>query len=397
MRLIVPAPMLTRLRRIYLRIGIHTAPPGTLFYFLHSRARALLHRRVYRFASGELYARGRFGGTPYYDIARVRRTRQVDGLALIFFMGLGDYLFTTPVVEALRVAHPGLLIYAYFSAGADAVNSPLVADMLRSNRHIDAVFPYRGRPGRYWIDYDFSECLKDIPKNFIILPVIYSTDPAVYHRVTSLLETFNLPVRLPVPPPVVEVNGLSTAASRILADIRERAEWNSSRTIVVCHFGTRSSNYLYPHRDKLVSLLLSSGVLVVTFSPGDLTDPGLATVDVREISMNDTIELVRALQTGDQTVHALTVNSVMWPVSAALGIRNLGLHIFFDESVHQYLYPNIFIVTQHLYPRVSPGRVFLASDGDHEERNSDNGTTMTDFNPEFVFRCFEKMTADRIP
>jgi hypothetical protein len=234
MHLSISASMLGRLRQLYLRIGIHTAPPGTLFYFLHSRARALLHRRVYRFASGELYARGLFGGTPYYDIPRIRRARRVDGLALIFFMGLGDYLFTTPVVEALRVAHPGLLIYAYFSTSADAVNSPLVADMLRSNRYIDAVCPYRGQPGGYWIDYDFSDCLKDIPKNFIILPMIYSTDPAVYHRVTSMLETFNLPVSLPVPPPIVEVSRLSTAASRVLADIRERAARNTSRSIVVC-------------------------------------------------------------------------------------------------------------------------------------------------------------------
>jgi hypothetical protein len=142
---------------------------------------------------------------------------------------------------------------------------------------------------------------------------------------------------------------------------------------------------------------LGSGLLVITLSPCDLIDAQLASVDVGEISMNDTIELLRALRAADQTVHAVSVNSVMWPVSAALGIRNLGLHIFFDESVHQYLYPNIFIITQHLYPRVSPGRVFLASNGDHGERMSDNGTVLADFNPEFVFHCFKRMTTDRIP
>jgi hypothetical protein len=382
-----------RLRKLYLRIGIHTAPPGTLFYFLHSRARALLHRRAYRYASGQVYARARFGGTPFYDIDRIRRSRPVDGLALIFFIGLGDYLFATPVIEALRMAHPGLLIHAYASSSADTVNSPLVADMLRANRYIDAVFTYRGRRGRYWIHYDFSDCLKDIPKNFIILPVIYGVEPAAAHRVTSLYETFNLPVRLPVPVPLLESGELSAAASELLAQIVERARRNSAPAIVVCHFGTRSSNYLWPRRDELVALLLKSGHVVVNFSACALSDPGLVTVDVGAITPSDTIELLRALKAGDDSVHLVSVNSVMWPISVALGITNLGLHIFFDPSIHQYLYPNIFVVTQHVYPRVSPVRLFLAAAEDHVERAQDTGTAVTDFDPAFVFDCYTKMTA----
>ena len=376
---------------LYYRIGIHTAPPGTLFYFIHVRLRNRLSRRLRHYVTGELYSRGRFGGTPYYDIARIRRTRPVDGLALVFFIGLGDYLFATPAIEALRMAYPGLPIYAYVSSNTDQVNSPLVAVMARTNRHIDAVFTYRGRPGRHWTEYDFRDCLQGIPENFIILPMIYSTNPDAFHRVTSLYESFQLPVRLPVPLPVLEPSTLSAAATAILAEIGARLLRPSAGPIVCCHFGTRSSNYLYPHRDAVVRGLLRSGYGVVTLSEIGFEDPALVAIDVSTIAPNDTIGLLRALKQRGLDVYCISVNSVMWPLSSGLKIYNLGLHIFEDRSVHQYVYPNIFILTQYHYPRLSPSRVFLAPEGAFKQRGVDSGIAVTDFAPELVLRCFDQM------
>jgi ADP-heptose:LPS heptosyltransferase len=387
--------VLGRLRQLYLRIGIHAAPPGTLLYFLHSRARALLHRHAHRYATGDVFARGRFGGIPYYDIARIRRSRPVDGLALIFFMGLGDYLFTTPVIEALRIAHPGLLLHAYVSTSMDAVNSPLVADLLRGNRYIDAVFTYRGKPRRYWIDYDFSDCLKNIPRNFIILPVIYGTGADVAHRVTALFETFGLPVALPVPPPILEPVEMSAAAAAVLAKIQQYARQNRPRAVVVCHFGTRSSNYLYPHAGELVARLAEAGFLVVNLSSPEQIHRGVIGVDLAEISPTDTIEILRASRQCGQELYTLSVNSVIWPLSAALGITNLGLHIFHDTAVHQYVYPNTFVITQHAYPRVSPARLFLATEEHYRERVSEPGVVFTDYDAAYVFDCFERLVNER--
>ena len=341
--------------------------------------------------TGELYARGRFGGTPYYDIGRIRGTRPVDGLALIFFIGLGDYMLATPAIEALRMANPGLLIYGYISSNTDQVNSPLVAAMVRTNRHIDAVFTYRGRPGQHWTEYDFRDCLKDIPKNFIILPVIYSTNPDAFHRVTSLFESFQLPVRLPVPLPVLEPSMLSTAATAMLAEIDERLLRSSAGPIVCCHFGTRSSNYLYPHRDAVVCGLLRSGYGVVTLSETGFQHPSLVAIDVSAITPNDTIELLRALKQRGRDVYCISVNSVMWPLSSGLKIFNLGLHIFEDRSVHQYVYPNIFVLTQYHYPRLSPSRVFLAPAGTFKQREVDSGIVFSDFSPELVLQCLDQM------
>ena len=380
-----------RLRKLYYSIGIHGAPPGTLFFYLHTRLRKWVHRRLYRYASGDLFARAAFGGRPYYDIQRVRSTRQIDGFALIFFMGIGDYLFATPTIEALRLAYPGMLLYAYASTNADAVNSPVLADMLRANRFIDAVFTYQGKPGRTWIEYDFRVCLKDIPKSFLILPVIYDTNEAVFHRVSSLLETFRLPVRLPLPVPVLDITEPSAAASRILSDIRHCVARNSPPAVVFCHFGTRSSAYLYPHRDDLVRALARAGYVVVTFSQSDVSDSRVIGIDAGRITPNDTIGILRSIKDDGRNVYIISVNSVMWPISAGLGITNLGLHIFHDMSIHQYIYPNLFVVTQHFYTRLSPSRLFLAPNGRYAERPSSTGTILTDYNADYILECFSRM------
>ena len=378
------------MRRLYLGIGIHTAPPGTLLFFVDARIRRRLGRRSRRYVTGAVYQRSRFGGTPYYDIARIRQIRQVDGLALIFFLGLGDYLFTTPVIEALRIAYPGLPIYGYASTHADAVNSPLVAAMLRNNRHIDAVFTYAGRPGRHWTEYDFRDCLKDIPKNFMILPMIYSADVEAFHRVTSLFETFRLPVPLPVPLPLLEPSTLSPRGATVLEEIRESAARQAAKAVVVCHFGTRSSNYLYPHRDAVVRGLAQAGYLAVTLSDNGVDDQSVVPVDIGAISPSDTIEVLRGLQQSGRVL-CLSVNSVMWPISAGLGIANLGLHIFEDRTIHQYVYLNTFVLTQYHYPRLPPDRVFIAPDGTFKERETESQAVFTDFTPDLVIGCFERM------
>src|SRR5689334_12029390 len=96
--------MIHFLSRVYRRIGIHASPPGTLFFLIHTGVRRIVHRRILRYGSGDLLSVGQFGGTPYYNIALRRRTRPVEGLALIFFMGAGDYLMATPLIRALRLA-----------------------------------------------------------------------------------------------------------------------------------------------------------------------------------------------------------------------------------------------------------------------------------------------------
>jgi hypothetical protein len=141
----------------YLRIGMHAAPPGTLLYHAHRSVLSLASIGRSNKPTPGVLRRSPHGGTRYYDIGLARRTRQVDGLALVFFMGLGDYLMTTPMIEALRLAHPDLPIHAYASSNNDWVNSSLVIHLLRANPTFEQVATYRGYPGMSWTNYDFRD------------------------------------------------------------------------------------------------------------------------------------------------------------------------------------------------------------------------------------------------
>ena len=384
--------ILDALSRIYRKTGIHAAPPGTILHGFNAKVHSIIHRRARTFASIDTISRGTFGGIPYYNLSRLRQSRPVNGIALVFFLGAGDYLMATPMIKALHEAHPDLPIWAYVSSHADSVNSPLVAHLLKVNPLIHRVSTYRGRPRAVWTEYDFSDALKDIPPDFAVLPVIYDTDAAVMHRGTSLLETFGLRVDLPIPVPIAYKAPISDAGQEILTSILDRYRSDRPRGVVCMHFGARSSGYDYPHAARLAWMLIQRGFQIVSFTPTALRNENLTEVDITKLNVTDSIELLRGLKSEIPHLTMLSVNSLMWPISAALGIPNLGLHIFCDPSIHQYLYPNIYVMTRHLYRSISPCRLFLAPTTSYEEREPPGGPTkFTDYKPEFVADSLETM------
>jgi len=164
---------------------------------VHQRIRALTRRRLNRYASRRLHPRG----VRRYTLLRYqtnRRSRQV--------MACADLLHGARRLSfATRRSRP---------CGSPSRPADLRLRLVQ-RRRVNSLWSGRccgptatsmrlqlsGTPGRRWIDYDFRDCLKDVPKNFVILPVIYDVDPLVFHRVTSVMETFNLPVRWPCPRP----------------------------------------------------------------------------------------------------------------------------------------------------------------------------------------------------
>jgi hypothetical protein len=368
---------------------MHTAPPGTLLYYLHRSVLSIAN--IGQGASRGLMRRSPHSGTLYYDITLARRTRQVEGLALVFFMGLGDYLMATPMIEALRLAHPDLPIYAYASSSNDWVNSALVIDLLRANPMIAKVFSYRGYPGVSWTSYDFRDALRSIPENFLILPVVCEERETIQHRETAMCETFGLPLRLPIQGPRLYAGlGLTEPAVLLQTEIRRRIASSSAQRVVCCHLGARSSGYAYPQVEQLIRGLLAEDCFVIHFGASGFDHKHLIDVSIAEVTPNDTIALLRTLKDEAAFLCPVSVNSFMWPVSAGLGLRNLGLHVFWDGSIHQYLYPNIFVVSQHNYPRVSPSRLFLAPGGSFQQSLSKHNIPLTDYDPAFVLHCFRR-------
>jgi hypothetical protein len=76
----------------------------------------------------------------------------------------------------------------------------------------------------------------------------------------------------------------------------------------------------------MVRGLLDQGRFVISFSRLELEAAGYLGIDIRETSVGDSIELLRALATEPLPLHIVSVNSVFWAISAGLGIRNLGAH-----------------------------------------------------------------------
>jgi hypothetical protein len=211
-----------------------------------------------------------------------------------------------------------------------------------------------------------------------------------------LQETFGLRVELPVPVPIAYKTDLSTAGRETLGSILAEYSAAPSRGLICTHFGARSSGYNYPYAAQLVWMLIQRGFRVVSFTPTGLSSEKLTEIDITKLNVTDSIELLRGLRADVPNLAMISVNSLMWPISAALDIPNLGLHTFRDPSVHQYWYPNIYVMTQHLYGHISPCRMFRAPDAAFEERQLPGGPTrFTDYKPDYVADSLETMLGFR--
>lgn len=338
--------------------------------------------------------RMRFGGWQYYDIDLLRRSRPVNGIALIMYMGIGDYLMATPFFEELRNLYPELPLHAYIPANSDAVNSRYVTQLAQNNPVFASVTTFAGSPRSSLRDYDVRDALRKIPKEHLPLRLLYDAEPDVCHRMTTLFESFGLKVRLPVSRPVVHKVPLSPNGAALLDSIRAAAGPEPA-ALVVCHFDTRSSGYVYPHCDAVMLGLIEAGYRILTLTPTSLENSALVPIDVTRLTPNDTIELLRELKKDGHRLAILSVNSLLWPISACLDIPNLGLHIFFDPAMHQYIYPNIRVVTHHVYKRVPPHQLVLVTESrDFVERPSRASPTVTDYAPGFVIEQFLAMMRD---
>lgn len=336
-----------------------------------------------------------FGGKAYYDIEGQFRDKPFAGIALFIHLGIGDYLMATALFEELRRLHPDLPIWAFIPETSDNVASAHNVHLARNNPIFNSVQTFSGRPViEDWKKYGIDDGLKKVPKDFGAFRVIYGTDVPVWHRTTAVFEALSLPVPLPTPRPIVRPVPLTENGAALLRSVRD-VLGEAPRRVALCHFDTRSSDYLYPHGDLVIRGLIAVGWVVVTLTPTEMTAPELVVTDVTRLTPNDTIELLRALKHDGHTVGIASVNSVLWPVSACLEIPNLGMHIYPDDRIHHYIYPNIRVVSQYAYPRVPPHQLVLVrSRSDFAERPCPRAHTVTDYAPEFVVAEFQAMMRD---
>ena len=426
--------MLKQLKRLYRGIGIHAAPRGTVLYYIH---RSLFHGyvRIYstlakllpaaRAASFVARQDPPFPVPHWYRIVVPRdpapfaikeaplHFREVlkrdehavfdldwavnhdhaRGVALVFFMGMGDYLFTTPLIAEIKRRYSNIPLYAYISSTADSNNSPLVGKLMEYNKDIDKIFYYRGakdsRLDISWKNYDYDDVFNLAPKEFLVVPVIYEYVGQVRHRVLSLFDTFLLPRPDSLPRPIIHLPATpSERTGAMVAGITKQYADHNCRRIVFLHLDQRSSGYSYPYADLLAQELENLGCLVVSFSTLGQESPKRIAVDIKATSIVELIHALRMVhrQFSDK-VSMITVSSIFWSVSAGLGIPNLGIQQFYDERIHTTWYENTHVIARHQYPTIPAMSISVAPEADITSHKSGHD----DISVGFITQCAHRL------
>ncbi len=315
----------------------------------------------------------------------------LKGFAFIFFMGIGDYLYTTPVLAALKKKYPQLPFYGYVGRQFDRNNSPLVGKLLSENPHFERVFYFDGdRHPLIWKNYSYATALKDVPEGFLVIPMYYQYGTHIKHRVVSLFDTFGLPIPAEIPAPQMYFPAeFPTAATDYLE--RSRQASAGKKGIVFLQLDSRGSNYVYPHVRALALSLIEEGYFVMSVTKGGPVDnENYLEINIKQLSINQTWQLLATLKQ-EFPLYVIAVNSVFWAASAGLGLPNLGLQHWIDKKVHNLWYPNIEVVTNHLYPLLPREKQIFAPAESYTRHNK----KIIDYKADWVQRWFNEKFGDQ--
>lgn len=323
----------------------------------------------------------------YYDFDKaLAASSSLKGIALIFFMGIGDYLYATPMIEALKKKYPHLPLHAHVGAQFDRNNSPLVGKLLEENPNIDKVSYFNGRRHPFiWKNYDYEDAFKNIPEGFLAVPVYYDYNVKVPHRVKSLFETFGLSAPKDIPAPKMYFPGRpAQVVEEHLKSIGEKAQ--GKKGIVFLQLDSRGSSYVYPHVKKLAESLIAEGYLVLSVTQGGPEDnPDYVQIDIKKFTINQTWHLLSLLK-NKFPVYVIAVNSVFWAASAGLNLPNLGLQHWKDPKVHNLWYPNIEVVTDYIYPLLPRAKQIAAPKESYARHNK----KIIDYKPNWIVKWFKE-------
>ncbi len=321
-----------------------------------------------------------------YDFDIAIHQMKADGIALVFFMGLGDYVMATPAIHEIRKKTKGVPLHAYVSDSLDIHNSPLVADLLRKNPNIDQVFTYRGKDHFLWKHYDYTDVFNLVPKNFIVAPVLYPFNAQVRHRNHALFETFSLPRPTKWLLPLLDLPEKNNEnVLSFLNRIKNAFIQSKSIGVIFLQLDTRSNQYSYPDTDQLIESLCEKGYLIVSVSKNNSKHPACMTLDISNFPIWDSICLLKSMKTQFQDkLFLVAVSSVFWSVSAAFQIPALGIHHFCSKDMHNYWYPNIFVIAPTENPVIPYDKIFLANVSDYIL----NPRGQCDFLPSYISQCF---------
>ncbi|MDR0595080.1 MAG: hypothetical protein LBF94_00030 [Puniceicoccales bacterium] len=239
------------------------------------------------------------GGRVYMSIdAALRLNPKIKKVALVFFMGIGDYFLSTNFLQFLKQRYFHLSFQAFVSKNFDSNNSPLVGKVLEKNPHFDAVSYYDGHKNtEYWKNYDYGDCLSKVDDETLLLPMIYEFHPWICSRTEALCETFCLPKPNIVAPPIVYVNYEPSDKVREIFDkITQKMATGKYKGVLFMQLTSRSSSYTYPYIDELISQFIKEGYCILCVEKSSVVSDGCISIDTEIFDINESIKLVSMLK-----------------------------------------------------------------------------------------------------
>lgn len=340
---------------------------------------------------------------PYYgyirfDLKKALALRpEIKRIGLVVFNGVGDYFLCTAFIDLLRRSFPDLRFDAYAPTNKTRNSTPLVAQCLEHNPCFDNVIRFRGKAGVYWKNFDFSECYRLASADTLIIPLAYDFDRFGGSRFLSLCDQFNLPCQRIARPPVAYLEyALSRAGEILYSKIEKRMSRLGCNGVVWLQLNSVSANYRYENAVALVSLLEASGWQVVCVDALEElgSDSNAVVVDVNQVSINDSIKVLSELKKA-YDVYCVGVMSCFGAISSALNIPALVLQEVYDDSLGTVIHTNEYIVTDRMYPFVSPQRQFVLSENDLlPSKRSAEG--YFEARPEALMACFNQLVDEHL-
>ena len=312
----------------------------------------------------------------------------VKKIGFVFFMGIGDYMYATPLFRQLKETYPKIEFNAYVSSKSDRNNSRPVFDLLKTNPIFSRVTYYKGKPAKYWMNYDFSDALKYKEHDEVLLPVIYEHNENVQSRYSALCNTFML-TELNCPSyPII----YSQDMNEYCTEIFNRVVTSFAKKIVWLQLEARSSNYRYPYSNGLLSKLLENNFIVITPDPVvGLSNNNLIVLDRDKTKINDSINLANHLaNVHTKDLFFLGVISCFASISSGLRKPNLILQHFYDPCIKSVYFSNLFICTPIEYKNLPRDRQFVFDRGTYDISYS-KGKEFFDYHVDKVIKYFNSM------
>lgn len=268
------------------------------------------------------------------------RASRYEEVVIVSVNGMGDYLYLTPAIEAFKKEHPKIKLHLAVSSNYDNWNNPMVYDFGKRNPFFDSVYYFDGIPSNIWHEYNWDAAIKNFNfKKTLFIPFFYK-DQQDLHRVFDCFNLLNLKFHksFPSKPQLYLLDKDYEKAKTIYQKLNLL-----DQDVVFLHLDTRSSNYHYPEAEELIKGLVARKKLVIIIG----SNKEYANTHTLLIKDYTIFEISALLDICRNHAEIISVTSVFWGISSAIGIKNLGFYILNDNCARFY-YDNLWIITSHL-------------------------------------------------